>query len=250
MKISRSRLRRIIREEVSLIAEKAFDVEPDDDSLLGKVGKKIGVIPRSQGVSGELFRMSGVSDKGLENSTEDVRNFAKAIGYAAKLKGIETPVVTSGSRTAESQAEAMYKKWNTGHDLEKLYATDCAECQSLAGGTQVAQSIVKKIIELFDKHDGYKEAAAYIKRFHPQVISAHQVGEAIDFRVTKGIEEAINSLKGHADFTLLDETQGTFPHFHVHVRSFPNSIAKPLIRKWKTDLNPVVRAFRQHGEKK
>jgi len=247
MKISKSRLRRIIREEVSFILEaKGFEVEPDNNTILGKIGKKIGIIPRSQEVSGELFRMSGVSDRGLENSTEDVRNFAKAIGYVAKLKGIETPVVTSGKRSAEKQAESMYNKFKKGEDLIKLYATDCAECQELAGGSQVAKSIVEKMINLFKQNDGYREAAKYLKGFYPQVISAHQTGESIDLRVTSGIEEVIKFLKSHADISIIDETSSKFPHWHVHVRSFPNNVAKSLISQWKAQLNPITHSMKKY----
>ena len=250
MKISKSRLRRIIQEELSLMLEaQGFEVEPDNTTILGKIGKKIGIIPRSQEVSGELFRMSGVSDKGLENSTEDVRNFAKAIGYITRINGHETPVVTSAHRSHAKQAESMYKNWKSGHDLKKLYSSECAECQELAGGSKEAEDIIDDMIELFttrEPAEAVREAGAYLKQISPQAISAHTLGRSIDFRTTKGIEQAINSLEGKANFTLIDETGGAYPHFHVHVKSFPNSVAKSLILQWKADLNPVTRAMRKH----
>jgi hypothetical protein len=251
MKISKSRLRRIIQEEVSLMLEaQGFEVEPDNNTILGKIGKKIGIIPRSQGVSGELFRMSGVSDKGLENSTEDVRNFAKAIGYIARINGHETPVVTSGQRSPEKQAEAMYKKWKGGHDLKKLYSSDCAECQVLAGGSKAAEAIIDQMIKLFktrEPAEAVREAGAYLEQISPQAISAHTLGKSLDFRNTEGIKQAINSLEGKANFTLIDETEGTFPHIHVHVKSFPNNVAKSLISQWKAKINPVTRALKKYA---
>jgi len=229
-KITEQKLRSIIRQILLEDVPGGFEVED-----LGGIGSWISdPIDKYKGrsdVTGEMFKVAPeTSDIRLSRSSQDVRRFASAVGIVSDRMGFETPVVTSGKRSAQGQAVAMLMKFKNGEDLLDLYIYECSECLEIVGDESAATELINSIIDIFSsmsgdegltERDAIRDVTALLRRIK---ISAHQAGMAIDFRPTQGLSEIFEALRNYASFNIIDETNRPgASHWHVFVKEFSRS---------------------------
>lgn len=160
--------------------------------------------------SSREFRVVARSLRLKESSAERLRAVAKLYREATKHK----LVVTGGDRTAERQAELMYKKLKSGEDLIKLYArTDLAAAivdeykDARAAGATRKGTIhrMKKLIE------SQMDEGQYISR-HLNFTAADVRSRGLSADRVKALREAVKAVEG---VSLVDERDGAAPCFHL-----------------------------------
>ena len=227
MKIKESTLRRIIAKKLLEDVPSSFDVE----NLGGRSSWITDPLDKYAGradVDNEMFKVAPeTSDIDLSRSSQDVRRFASAVGILSDRMGFDTPVVTSGKRSAQEQAVAMLMKFKDGEDLLDLYVYECSECLEIVGDETRATELINSIVDIFSsirsdggltERDAIREVSAFLRTTR---LSAHQAGVAIDFRPTRGLETIFNTLRNYASFNMIDETSRPgASHWHVFVKEF------------------------------
>lgn len=171
----------------------------------------------------------------VSNITPDLKSFIRVLGKTAKEMGAETPYITSGYRSIESQAAIMYNNWvsNGGMVSGRKYLTN------LYGknyGTEIAD-----VFEKYPKEEAVRLIIPIIQRYGGRHIKSP--AEAIDLRLTSGITDVLYAIQqsGRFDMKLVDERKMAGPHWHVTVYkdNGPSArIARMNIRK--VELNKIA----------
>lgn len=124
----------------------------------------------------------------------------------------ESPVITSGARSTESQAQAMTVKHQKGEDLFDLYVNRCDSCVELMGGKLSAERKMLRIIEILES--GQESMLVDFLETNP--VSYHQIGKAIDFRsdsvLLSHLEEYV-ALEYRGKINVINEQSP--PHIHI-----------------------------------
>lgn len=147
----------------------------------------------------------------VENLTSDLKSFIRVLGNTAKEMGVETPHITSGYRSIESQAQIMYNNWvsNGGIKTGRQYLT------GLYGrkyGTEVAD-----VFERYPKAEAVRRVIPVIERYGGRHIQ--NPAQAIDLRLTDGITDVLYAIEksGRFNMKLVDERKMAGPHWHITV---------------------------------
>tara|TARA_R110001583_G_scaffold12612_7_gene55830 strand:- start:9233 stop:10006 length:774 start_codon:yes stop_codon:yes gene_type:complete len=227
MKIKESTLRRIIVKKLLEDVPSSFNVE-NLGGLSSWLTDPLDKYAGRADVDNEIFKIAPeTSDISLSRSSQEVRRFASAVGIISDRMGLETPVVTSGKRSAQEQAVAMLMKFKSGEDLLDLYVYECSECLEIVGDETRATDLINSIVDIFagmspggdlSESEAVRKVSALLRATR---ISAHQAGMAIDFRPTQGLEGIFSALRDYASFNTIDETSRPgASHWHVFVKRF------------------------------
>lgn len=145
-----------------------------------------------------------------ESSAERLREVARLYRKATRQK----LVVTGGDRTAQRQAELMYKKLKAGEDVIKLYArTDLAQAIVSAYKDARAEGVSRKgtIIRMRKVIQQQMDEGQYISR-HLNFTAADVRSRGLSADRVKALREAVKAVEG---VSLVDERDGAAPCFHL-----------------------------------
>lgn len=181
-------------------SETLSSIFSDSDAM----GKSMGTI------DGTLVDIS-TKKPNLNGLNKNLYNIANAIGSAAKALGLPKPVITSAKRDYRQQAKAMAKNWKKyggGGEASLTYLLN------LYGDDDMARGIHEIFTTYGIGADGVAKAENYFETQKPNA-SPHLSGRGLDFRLTSGIEKAINEVvsSGKFNFKVVKEAD----HYHIQV---------------------------------
>lgn len=175
----------------------------------------------------------------IEHTSDGIKRFMQTLVGVCSSLGIERPVVTSGFRSAKSQARAMAANWLAHggsmklskkqlQDLGSLYTTILTAnnnreitrgllyLYNLYGNKEMAV-VVNSI---FEEHGPYTEGCRIVSEYldSEEHVSSHMENPAtaIDLKNTKGIEEALRTIKNSGQFNMQLLNEGN--HYHVDIQ--------------------------------
>lgn len=181
------------------------------------------------------FEVSLKPGVNIENVSDDVKSFIEVLGREAKLMGMATPIITSGWRSIEEQAQIMGKNWKDNGGMKSgrrylmnLYGEDY-------GG---------KVADVFEKHGiGEEGQALAIQVIKSRPIGSSHIlspGQAIDLSLTSGIKKVLDSIESKNLFNLkiVNESGSAGPHYHVTIKS--KNDKKALIIQRKEEIKKLA----------
>lgn len=162
--------------------------------------------------NGKVYIKPGVD---VENVSQTVKSFITELGNVAERINAETPIITSGWRSVESQAKIMANNWKSNGGLN--------------GGRQYLEKLYGKsygdsMADIFETHGTGNDAIA----LGVSVISKRNTGgsnhisnpgKALDLSITNGIKDVLDIIKGEGrfDIGIGDETGYAGPHYHISI---------------------------------
>ncbi|MEZ4375221.1 MAG: hypothetical protein R3B07_30700 [Polyangiaceae bacterium] len=156
------------------------------------------------------FRVVARSLRLKESSATRLREVANLYRKATRQK----LVVTGGDRTAQRQAELMFKKLKSGEDVIKLYArTDLAKAIVEVYKDARAEGVTRKgtIIRMRKLIQQQMDEGQFISR-HLNFTAADVRSRGLTADRIKALREAVKAVDG---VSLIDERDGAAPCFHL-----------------------------------
>ena len=222
MKLLLERWRQFIDEQDSLLQEGFGSFYKRAKGKLARMMGKEAIsgrfTPYPEGAGNWVEITVPYSEADIENIRESTILFIAIVDKLHEELGFKEPVVTSGYRDGFRQATAMYNLWkNNGEEYVINLYTTCKSCNKDAG--QTATEVVKLFNSYEDQNAAIQRAGDYINK---NIISAHNIGNAIDYRF-KGHEGMIGKIlkesfdRGYVAGGIINETEIEPAHWHVTV---------------------------------
>lgn len=164
----------------------------------------------------KINHKSGVD---VDNLIPELKSFLSDLFLLAEKKQYKKPIVTSGYRSVEQQANIMRKNWkanggfNGGREyLQRIYGKEYG-------------NMMANVFENKNDKDYIQHAIDVI--LSRPVGSSHILNpsQAVDLALTPGIYELIQEIKstGKYNMSIKDETDTAGPHYHVSIK--PNKLS-------------------------
>lgn len=184
------------------------------DSLKGHVKGVFNLKGGVEGITGPRY-LVGID---IESLPKKVLEFIKFVDSTAESLEADPPIVVSTTRTAESQAKEMVNMFFSDvEQFKKNYLVNNGQLTTngVGIGTSIFNFLSKN--KQLNKNTLIKSLSKYLKLYP---ISHHQVGFAVDYRITCCINTVLDLVSKSGKFKIVinDESKSKAgPHLHVSI---------------------------------